>query len=115
MQKGQDIVYDACLFKQCLPCQGPQQEIHPHWQNEDKYHKTVLPFFHSAQYHGKRVGKEQANEGGDQRKHQSQKQGLQMFRTGDGGNVLEGKNAVFICKTIVKYHTKRRQYKDQAP
>ena len=42
MKKMQYVIDDTVLFKQCLPCQCTEQEIHPHRENKDQYDKTRL-------------------------------------------------------------------------
>jgi len=65
MQGGEDAVDDTCLLKQCLPCQGTKQEVHPHGQDKDQYQKRVLVDIHVTQDHGKGICQKQADHSAD--------------------------------------------------
>ena len=42
MEKAQNHIDDTVFFQQILPCECPQQKIHPHGKNEDQYNETGL-------------------------------------------------------------------------
>ena len=74
MEKAQNHIDDTVFFQQILPCECPQQKIHPHGKNEDQYNETGLIDIFFGQDHGKRVSKDQADERTHEREQQCQSQ-----------------------------------------
>lgn len=63
MKEGENVVNHSVLFKQRLPCQCAEKEVHPHGQNKDQDNEVVPLYLHVGKDHRQRISKKEADDG----------------------------------------------------
>ena len=85
----QDSVDDPCSFQQHLPCHGPEQEVHPHRQDQHENRKALFSELAVPKHDCHRECHNQAHQCAHQRQQQRQPQRLHVVGAEHGGDIIQ--------------------------